>query len=109
MVLPAEEEAFPRGGADLLSPLEKRQLNARAKADAARENAEEGGAARKRPKKVRKPALVVFARRRRRRKRRAAAARPPNRRETGKTTGGSLTLSPPFHASKHLPPPQTNN
>lgn len=47
------EENFPRGGADILSPLEKRQLNARAKADAAREAAAEGGAAaRKRPKKV---------------------------------------------------------
>jgi hypothetical protein len=48
-----EEEAFPRGGADLLSPLEKRQLNARAKADAAREAASDGGASRKRSKKVR--------------------------------------------------------
>ncbi len=60
MVLPAEEEAFPRGGADLLSPLEKRQLNARAKADAAREAAAEGGAARKRPKKV--SCAVAFSR-----------------------------------------------
>jgi rRNA biogenesis protein RRP5 len=63
MVQPAEaleEEAFPRGGADLLSPLEKRQLNAKAKADAAREAAEGKGdgargssSGRKRSKKVR--------------------------------------------------------
>jgi hypothetical protein len=41
---PEEEEAFPRGGADDLTPLERRKLALQAEADFAQEQDTDGGA-----------------------------------------------------------------
>ena len=52
---PVEDEAFPRGGADVLTPLERRRITERARADV-----QQGDRAAKRPRKGQEEEQVGF-------------------------------------------------